>query len=175
MRRERGRLAPTVLASAIGIAAGLVSMAGAQDIVADMAPLNAEASRLDPDDYPYMQAACTRCHTPAMILHSRTWPEWRDVFDQMVRYGADATPEQWTHIRRYAGRTLSLLDVNHADEDEFAAVLGVDDATAVRLVQRRIDRPFQDIDELEAMPGVDKAAVEAVAPRLRFAPPPPDQ
>ena len=75
----------------------------------------------------------------------------------------------------YFQHSLTLIDVNHADEDELSAVLGVDEKTAIAIVQRRTDRRFQTAADLEAVPGVDKARVESIAPRLLFDPPPEDQ
>jgi helix-hairpin-helix protein len=167
------------LARILALMAGFLAMAGpgqfalAQD--GDLAALNAKASALDADDYRFVQPVCTRCHTPEMFLHSRSWSGWKGIFDQMSGYGATATPEQWDHIHKYFQRSLTLIDVNHADEDELSAVLGVDEKTAIAMVQRRTDRPFKSAADLEAVPGVDKARIESIAPRLLFDRLPEDQ
>lgn len=155
------------------VLAGLADFAQAQD--PDLAALNAKAAGLDAEDYRFVQPVCTRCHTPGMFLHSRSWSQWRDIFNQMSGYGAAASQEQWDHIHRYFQRSLTLIDVNHADEDELSAVLGVDEKTAIAIVQRRIDRRFTTAAELEAVPGVDKNRIEVIAPRLLFDRPPADQ
>jgi hypothetical protein len=160
----------------IGGFLGMTSLAGfalAQD--ADLAALNARASALDAEDYRFVQPVCTRCHTPEMFLHSRSWSGWKGIFDQMSGYGAAATPEQWDHIRKYFQHSLTLIDVNHADEDELSAVLGVDEKTAIAIVQRRTDQPFKAAAELQAVPGVDKARIESISPRLLFDRLPEDQ
>src|SRR3954469_7272628 len=154
---------------------GLAVSAGAQAQHPDLVALNAKAASLDAQDYPFVQPVCTRCHTPEMFLHSRTWSEWRDIFNQMSGYGAAASQEQWDHIHKYFQHGLTLIDVNHADEDELSAVLGVDEKTAIAIVQRRTDRRFQSAAELEAMPGVNKDRIESIAPRLLFDRPPADQ
>jgi hypothetical protein len=110
-----------------------------------------------------------------MFLHSRSWSGWKGIFDQMSGYGAVATPEQWDHIHKYFQRSLTLIDVNHADEDELSAVLGVDEKTAIAMVQRRTDQRFKTAADLEAVPGVDKARIESIAPRLLFDRLPEDQ
>lgn len=166
------RFTVTVLAGLLMI--GILSdFARAQD--SELAALNAKAASLDPQDYPFVQPVCTRCHTPEMFLHSRSWSGWKDIFNQMSGYGAAASEEQWDHIHRYFQRSLTLIDVNHADEDELSAILGVDEKTAIAIVQRRIDRRFASAAELEAVPGVNKDRVEAIAPRLLFDRPPEDQ
>ena len=141
----------------------------------DVAALNAKASGLDAEDYRFVQPVCTRCHTPEMFLHSRTWSGWRDIFNQMSGYGAAASQEQWDHIYKYFQHSLTLIDVNHADEEELSAVLGVDEKTAISIVQRRTDRRFNTAADLEAVPGVDKERIKSIAPRLLFDRPPEDQ
>ena len=172
MRHGRPAYVLAVLAGFLAFAA-LTNRAGAQD--ADLAALNAKASALDPQDYPFVQPVCTRCHTPEMFLHSRSWSGWQDIFKQMSGYGAAATPEQWDHIHKYVLHALTLIDVNHADEDELSAVLGVDEKTAIAIVQRRTDRPFKTAADVEAVPGVNKERVEAISPRLLFDRLPEDQ
>ena len=147
----------------------------AQTPAAELAALNARASALDADDYRFVQPVCTRCHTPEMFLHSRSWSQWQGIFNQMSGYGAAATQEQWDHIHRYFQKSLTFIDVNHADEDELSAVLGVDEKTAIAIVQRRTDHRFQTAADVEAVPGVDKSRVESIAPRLLFDPPAEDQ
>jgi DNA uptake protein ComE-like DNA-binding protein len=172
--RAVGKPAP-VLAFTVGFLAiaVLTNFALAQD--SDLVALNAKASSLDAQDYRFVQPVCTRCHTPEMFLHSRTWSGWRDTFNQMSGYGAAASQEQWDHIYSYFQHSLTLIDVNHADEDELSAVLGVDEKTAIAIVQRRTDHPLKTAADLEAVPGVDKARIESISPRLLFDRPPEDQ
>ncbi|HEX4635186.1 MAG TPA: helix-hairpin-helix domain-containing protein [Rhizomicrobium sp.] len=145
----------------------------AQD--AELADLNAKASGLDPEDYRFVQPVCTRCHTPEMFLHSRSWSGWQGIFNQMRGYGAQGTQEQWDGIYKYFQHSLTLIDVNHADEDELSAVLGVDEKTAIAIVQRRTDQKFKSAAELAAVPGVDRARIESIGPRLLFDRPAEDQ
>jgi len=58
---------------------------------------------------------------------------------------------------------------------ELSAVLGVDEKTAISIVQRRTDRRFNTAADLEAVPGVDKERIKSIAPRLLFDRPPEDQ
>lgn len=154
--------------------AGLLAVR-AQTPAVELAALNARASALDAEDYRFVQPVCTRCHTPEMFLHSRSWSQWQGIFNQMRGYGAAGTQEQWDHIATYFQHGLTFIDVNHADEDELSAVLGVDEKTAIAMVQRRTDRRFQTAEDVEAVPGVDKTRIEAIKPRLLFDPPAEDQ
>ena len=162
-----GSLRRAILVLAI---TGLASITHAQTPDPEIAALNARASALDAEDYRFVQPVCTACHTPEMFLHSRSWSGWQGIFNQMKGYGAAASSEQWDHIYRYFQHSLTLIDVNHADEDELSAVLGVDEKTAIIIVQRRTDRRFQTAADLESVPGVDRNRVESLAPRLLFDP-----
>jgi len=155
------------------IAAVMAVPASGQE--AEVAALNAKAAALDEEDYRFVQPVCTRCHSPEMFLHSRSWSGWQGIFNQMRGYGAQGTQEQWDHIYKYFQHSLSFIDVNHADEEELSAILGVDEKTAIAIVQRRTDHPFATAADVEAVLGVDKARVESIAPRLLFDRLPEDQ
>ncbi|HET7084291.1 MAG TPA: helix-hairpin-helix domain-containing protein [Rhizomicrobium sp.] len=179
MRRKTSGLARALqavtVAASVLLAAGLSRAACAQTPDLELAALNAKASALDAQDYRFVQPVCTRCHSPEMFLHSRSWSGWQDIFNQMKGYGAAGSSEQWEHIYRYFQHSLTRIDVNHADEDELSAVLGVDEKTAIAIVQRRTDQRFKTAAELEAVPGVDRNRIEDIRPRLLFDPPAEDQ
>jgi hypothetical protein len=157
------------LGAGFALCAGLATVALAQDAFpSETAALNELASKLDPEDYRSVQPICTRCHTPAMFLHSRTWSEWQGIFNQMNSYGAVAPPEQWDHIYKYFQRGLTLIYVNYADEDELSGVLGIDEKTAIAIVRRRADRKFDSTADLESVSGVNKVLIEPMKPRLLF-------
>jgi DNA uptake protein ComE-like DNA-binding protein len=134
----------------------------------DSAEINAKASALDPQDYATVKQVCTVCHGPNMFFHARTWPQWLGIFDQMSGYGAKATADQWKTISSYFQKTLTFVDVNHADEDMLSLILGVNEKTAVAIVAHRADRKFTSVEELEAIPGVDKGRIEQLRPRILF-------
>jgi competence ComEA-like helix-hairpin-helix protein len=156
------------LALAAGLTIAQVATAALAQDFDDMAALNRQAANLDPEDYQFMQPVCTRCHTPQRFLHYRSWPQWLTVFEHMKENGAAGTDEQWDHIHRYVRLSLTALEINHADEDELSAVLGVNEATAIAIVQRRSDRKFETAEDVEAVPGVDKDMIEHIKDRLVF-------
>jgi len=87
----------------------------------------------------------------------------------MNGYGAVAAPQQWDHIYKYFQRSLTLIDVNHADEDELSSVLGIDERTAIAIVQRRADRKIRPARPTwNRCPGVNKTLIEPLKPRLLF-------
>ena len=150
-----------------------VAMAGATvaQIAPDPTAGNEVASKLDPQGYSFVQPVCTRCHNAETFLHSRRWSDWQRTLGRMAANGAAATADQWVPIQAYFKRNLTLLYVNNADEDELTTVLGVDEKTAIAIVQRRVDRRFENAADLESVPGVDRALIESMKPRLLFAAP----
>jgi hypothetical protein len=151
----------------IPVPMGLTSHALAQDGATEMAMFNQQASQLDPDEYRFVQPVCTACHTPERFLRARPWKQWEDTFRRMQAHGAQGTPDQWDHIHRYFARNLTLVDVNNDLEDEISMALAVPEDTAISVVR---GAPYKDMEDLERVPGVNKAAVERIQSRLIFAP-----
>ena len=164
--------------------AGLALAAGTEGVAAqdnrniitmdmNVAALNATGSRIDPEDYKSVQPVCTRCHSPINYLRAeKTWPQWQNTFSRMYENGARATDAQWGHIYKYFLQNLAIVYVNDAFEDELSDALGVSEKAAIDIVRRRFDKKFANVRELEAMPGVDKAKIEAMKSRLFFDTPP---
>jgi len=146
----------------------LASAALGQDASDEAAAASRRAAALDPAEYAYVQPVCTACHSAQNFLHSRSWSEWQNIFSRMQANGARATPGQWGHVYQYFRANLTLLNPNRADEDELSEVLGVDEKTAIEIVRRHYDKPFDSAEDLESVPGVNKAAVEKLKPRLLF-------
>ena len=167
----RASLAALLVGGAI--AAGSAGIALAQNSAllnanAEAAAASQRAAALDPAEYKYVQPVCTRCHSAQNFLHSKSWPEWQNTFVRMQANGARASDEQWGHIYKYFLGNLTQLNPNRADEDELSEVLGVDEKTAIAIVRRHYDKPFDSAEDLETVPGVDKVAIEKFKPRLLF-------
>jgi DNA uptake protein ComE-like DNA-binding protein len=64
-------------------------------------------------------------------------------------------------------RPQALLDVNRASEGELGDLPGVGPALAARIVAAR---PFASVDELRRVPGMRRAVLERVRPRLAVDP-----
>jgi len=171
LRRGRGLV---LTAAMVLVAAALVQTTTAWAQTAldpdpeDVAAANERAARLDPEDYKFMQPVCTACHSARRILAPKSWARWQRTFANMKGNGAVGTDEQWEHIQKFVKRAVTTINVNHADEDELSAVLGVDEKTAITIVQRRVDHRFNTAEDVESVPGVDKAVIEAIKPRLLF-------
>ena len=153
------------------MAAISMGIALAEDTSADAKAASDRAAALDPAEYQYVKPVCTQCHSAQNFLHSRSWGEWQATFSRMQANGARATPDGWGHIYKYFLANLTLLNPNRADEDELTDVLGVDEKTAIEIVRRHYDKPFDSAEDLESVPGVSKDTVEKLRPRLLFDPP----
>jgi competence protein ComEA len=113
---------------------------------------------------------CSSCHGPDTILGTlRTRQEWSDVLDQMGRFGAEGTDQDFEQILTYLTKFFSPIKVNTASAKDLENTLDVTTAVAEAIVSYRRDHgPFKAIDDLKAVPGIDAAKLEARKARLVF-------
>ena len=120
-------------------------------------------------DMQAVQAVCGRCHTTAVFLNKpRSWERWNDVFADMTRRGANGTDEQLALVTSYFLENLTLVNVNTSPAEELAGVLGVGDEVAEAIIARRQRQPFANIEQLCAVPGVDRGKLEQRKSRILF-------
>jgi competence ComEA-like helix-hairpin-helix protein len=116
-----------------------------------------------------VQVVCGRCHTLAVFLNKpRSWDRWNDVFADMTRRGATGTDEQLERVTTYFLENLTLVNVNTSPAEELAGVLGVSDQVAEIIIARRQQRPFTNLAQLRALPGVDPDKLEQRKSRILF-------
>jgi DNA uptake protein ComE-like DNA-binding protein len=87
----------------------------------------------------------------------------------MATWGAEATAEELTQIRRFLTRTRGLVAVNSAPAAEFAAVLGlpIEVANSVVAYRTTLTR-FPDLEALLRVPGLERSPIEQSVQALRF-------
>jgi hypothetical protein len=124
----------------------------------------------DPDpDWPAVQAVCGHCHSTALFDNKpQSWARWNDVFAAMTQRSATGTDEQLMRVTRYFLENLTLLNVNSSPADELTWVLGVTDEVAQAIITRRQRRPFADLTDLRAFPGVDAGKLDKRKSRILF-------
>jgi competence ComEA-like helix-hairpin-helix protein len=124
----------------------------------------------DPNpDLASVQAVCGRCHTIAVFLEKpRSWERWNDVFADMTKRGAGGTDEQLERVTRFFLEKLTLVNVNSSAAEELAGVLSVSDEVAQAIIARRGQKPFADIAQLRAVPGVNPDTLEERKSRIMF-------
>jgi competence protein ComEA len=117
-----------------------------------------------------LQSVCSSCHEAATITASpRTRVEWDDTLQEMVRYGAEASDEQFAQIRDYLLRNHSLVNVNKASAEDLEVALDTTRPIAAAVVTYRKEHGgFASIDDLKKVPGIDPVALDARAKRLRY-------
>src|SRR5260221_13631104 len=69
---------------------------------------------------------CSNCHSAESVVQSfRTRQEWSDVVDQMSRYGAEASDQEFEQILSYLVQHFSPIRINKATAKELESTLGV--------------------------------------------------
>ena len=113
-----------------------------------------------------VQTVCGRCHTTAVFLDKpRSWDRWNDVFADMTQRGANGTDEQLERVTTYFLENLTFVNVNTSPAEEIAGVLGVGDDVAGAVIA---NRPFANLAELRAVPGIDADKLELRKSRILF-------
>jgi DNA uptake protein ComE-like DNA-binding protein len=154
--RRRGR--PLTIAAISAVAAAAVGFDTASARAADP-DLNLQA----------VQQVCGRCHTIAGFLkQTRPWDRWNDVFADMTKRGANGTDEQLARVTSYFLENLTLVNVNTSPADELGWVLGIDEEVARAMIARRKEKPFANLDEVRAVPGVNSATLDKRKSRILF-------
>jgi competence protein ComEA len=114
------------------------------------------------------EAVCGACHPVSMASGLRSEPDWKETVEVMVKAGAKGTVDQFDGLLRYLRDNLTKVNVNTATAAEIAPVLAVSEATARDIVKRRTAKSFRTIEELEQLPRVDAAKLEARKDRIVF-------
>lgn len=136
----------------------------------EVAALKAAASLDDnPADIQAVLDVCTRCHSSSQFLgKARTSSDWEQIYGKMASNGARPTNEQIDQIVRYFQQNLTLVNVNNATGEEFAATLQTGADTASAIVMRRAQKPFTDVSDLATIKGVDRKILAKLKGRLQF-------
>jgi competence ComEA-like helix-hairpin-helix protein len=121
------------------------------------------------DDRQAVQAVCGRCHSTDLFKgNPQSWERWNDVFADMTQRGATGTDEQLMRVTRYFLENLTLVNVNTAPADELAGILSAPEQVVEAIIARRHRRPFANLDDLRAIPGIDGKTVETRKDRILF-------
>ena len=114
--------------------------------------------------------ACSNCHTPETVIQSlRTHQEWTDVLDQMVRYGAEASDQEFDQILAYLMKYFSPIRVNKANAKDLEASMDVPAAVAEAIVAYRAEKgEFKTLDDLKKVSGLEGGRVDALKARIAF-------
>jgi competence protein ComEA len=113
---------------------------------------------------------CSGCHASNLVASRlRTPAEWDDTIALMQSYGSEGTAEQLALLRAYLLRNHGRANVNTAPAGDLAPVLDVAVDVAAAVVKYRSDNGgFKTVEELQRVPGLDAARLEARKDRLIF-------
>jgi competence protein ComEA len=113
---------------------------------------------------------CGNCHTAETVIQTlRTRQEWSDVIDQMSRFGAEASDQEFDQILAYLTRHFSPIRVNKASAKELEAALDVPANVAEAIAAYRVENgDFKTLDDLKKVPGLESGKIEAQKGRITF-------
>jgi competence protein ComEA len=119
---------------------------------------------------PAVLKVCGNCHTAETVIQSfRTRQEWSDVIDQMARFGAEGSDQEFDQILTYLSRHFSPIKVNKAAAKDLESVLDVPAAVAEAIVAYRSKNgDFKTLDDLKNVPGLEAGRIEAQKARIVF-------
>ena len=113
---------------------------------------------------------CGNCHSAETVIQTlRTRQEWSEVIDQMARFGADASDQEFDQILAYLAKHFSPIKVNTAAAKDLEGLLDVPANVAGAIVAYRLDKgEFTTVDDLKKVPGLESGKIEALKTRIVF-------
>jgi competence protein ComEA len=113
---------------------------------------------------------CSNCHTAESVVQSlRTRQEWSDVVDQMARYGAEASDQEFEQILAYLVKYFSPIPVNKATAKDLQTALDVPANVADAIVAYRAEKgDFKTVDDVKKVPGLEAGKIDALRFRMVF-------
>jgi competence protein ComEA len=113
---------------------------------------------------------CGNCHGADTVVQTlRTRQEWFDVVDQMSRFGAEASDQEFDQVLNYLVKFYSPIRINKATAKELENALDVSASVAEAIVAYRQEKgPFKAIDDLKQVPGLEPQKIDARKARLAF-------
>jgi competence protein ComEA len=122
------------------------------------------------------EKVCGACHGAELVIgRQETREGWGAIVNEMIQRGATGTDEEFYQIVEYLSANFSKtspivkINVNKATADDLQKALRISGKEAAAIVQQRTDKgDFKSVEDLEKVPGVDTAKIEASKNRLAF-------
>lgn len=118
---------------------------------------------------------CSQCHDLARSISLRQdHAGWQATMDKMVTLGAKGTDKEFEAVvnylaAHYPADEVPRINVNKARAIDLESGLSLRRSQAAAIVEYRDKNgPFHSIQDLEKVPGVDAAKIEAKKDRLTF-------
>ena len=159
-----------------------VLMSGAVFLAATLAAASRPAAQAPPaaaaaqDRFPEttgkaaLLKVCSNCHTAESVIQTlRTRQEWTDVVDQMSRYGAEASDQEFDQILAYLVKHFSPIRINKATAKDLETTLDLPATMAEAIVAYRTEKgDFKTVDDVKNVPGLEAGKIDTQKARLVF-------
>ncbi len=155
-RETRGRVSVPLAACAAlaGLLAATIAVSAQQAPAA--APQEPSAAA-DAKGAATFARVCSLCHDGARILSNRrSKSQWTEVIEKMMERGAQVSDEDFEVVMDYLLRHYGRINVNKAEAEDLAIVVGVSKKDAEAIVRfRQAQGDFPDFDALAKVPEID--------------------
>ena len=118
---------------------------------------------------------CTQCHDLARSISLRQdRAGWQATMDKMVTLGAQGDEKELKAVvdylaTHYPADEVPKIRVNTARAIDFESGLSLKRSQAAAIIEYRTKNgPFQSIDDLKKVPGIDTSKIDAKKDRLVF-------
>lgn len=118
---------------------------------------------------------CSQCHELARSISLRqNHAGWQATMDKMITLGAKGTDQEFQTVvnylsAHYPADEVPRINVNTARAIDLEAGLTLRRSQAAAIIEYRAKNgPFKSIEDLEKVPGIDVARIEAKKDRLTF-------
>ncbi len=122
-----------------------------------------------------VERICTQCHELQRAIAPRQDHDgWAATVSKMIGLGAQGTNKDFSLIvdylaKNYPGEPLPKVNVNTARAIDFESLLTIRKSQSAQIIAYRDKNgPFKSIEDLEKVPGIDAAKIEAHKDRLVF-------
>jgi competence protein ComEA len=122
------------------------------------------------------EKVCGACHGAELVIgRQETREAWGAIVNEMVQRGAVGTDDELYEVVDYLSANFSKtspvikINVNKATAKDLEKALHLSESQAAAVVHWREQKgDFKSIDELEKVPGLEAARIEAGKNRLSF-------
>jgi competence protein ComEA len=122
------------------------------------------------------EKVCGACHGAELVIgRQETREGWAAIVNEMVQRGAVGTDDELYEVVDYLAKNFSKtspvvkINVNKATAKDLEKALRISEEQAAAVVHWREEKgDFKSVEELEKVPGVEAAKIEAAKNRLSF-------
>src|SRR6266478_3057855 len=122
------------------------------------------------------QKVCGSCHGAELVIGRQESREaWGAIVEDMIQRGAKGSDDEFYEVVDYLAANFSKsspvvkINVNKATAKDLENALKMPAKQAAAIVQQREEKgDFKSLEDLEKVPGIDSAKIEANKKRLAF-------